>query len=236
MAYERGERPIAHYDQGHAVVYPFPRRKECLQTLLVRESTDKQGKPTIPRSWSTIRMHKVGFDDDAVGGKTTRDELLPREFGQRNEAVDLRRPGPNTSVESQSPRGNQTRCVAVSVTGMHNGRPRHRPVQTILAGLSLTKEETVGARQSIVMKSLNCRHTRPSSRVACRRRNQRERVVKMHHVRLNLSDQLPDIHVRPLVPERLAGKSQKRRSALCGILSGIGEHLIALFPQDLSLS
>jgi hypothetical protein len=58
----------------------------------------------------------------------------------------------------------------------------------------------------------------------------------MDHVGLNLSDQLPDIHVRALVPESLAGKSQERRSVLGGILSGIREHLIALFPQGLSLS
>jgi len=58
----------------------------------------------------------------------------------------------------------------------------------------------------------------------------------MDHVGLNLSDQLPDIHVRALVPESLAGESQERCCALGGILLGIREHLIALFPQGLSLS
>ena len=102
-------------------------------------------------------------------------------------------------------------------------------------GRPVAEKEGRGAKQAIIVQRLHDGHLRFICRRIDRRRNQRERIVAVQHLRPLLPDQLADLLEGPPIPERRPGGLPAAHVFNVVIVAGIADHLVATRFQQPAL-
>jgi len=107
--------------------------------------------------------------------------------------------------------------------------PGNGLAETVLAHVSVTEEQRVGAKETIVVQGLNYRHTLGSGRVVSRRRDEGERVVEVDNVRSFRPKKPAQLAIGTLVPDRGAGQGQGPHVLYAVVVVGV-----AYYPMTTS--
>src|SRR6185503_4468236 len=125
--------------------------------LFLRQASDKQ--PSLSRSLRRAReVHKIGLDDDPLAGNTAFDEFGPAEVSERDVSRDFAAVCTEHTMQAQH--SNQYRRLGrgIVIAPPENSAQRQL-ADAIFADATVSQEGCLRAKQSIVVKGLDNRHT-----------------------------------------------------------------------------
>ncbi len=181
MAGQRArERPLA--DDGDPCARPGRGLGQHGHALLRAEPADIEQAPARPVRGRPRIGQPVRPDADLVRRKPRRDEAVAGEGRQGDEAIDIPPPGPGPAVMVDHPGDRGGADPGPAIAGVPH-RPIGRAGDAEFARRAIPHQEGVGADQAVIVQGLHRGAAGVPRRRVDARREQREEIVDVDHVR-----------------------------------------------------
>ena len=138
------------------------------------------GRPVFTDLW--IERKKVWLGHNFLRRQSAFHVLVPQEFGRGDIAIDGPAPRSNGAVERDHGRYPGRGRPATAVAAVHHPGQRNRAAEAFFTDFAVAVEGGTRTDESVVVQRLNDRCAFPASGVVRGRGDQREGIVKVHHV------------------------------------------------------
>ena len=170
---------------------PTPRLNQRADALLGRQSADEHDLAPAMIADSRI-LGEVRLDDDLVRRKAALDELAAAELGEGDVEIDRLGPRAHDTMHGGHAGHGERRGAAAAIATVHDGRPRYRSPEALLADAAVAIQHRTRTEQTIVVQRLHHGDAPAARGIVGSGRDQRKRVVKVRDRGCRRSPALPE--------------------------------------------